>query len=136
MKLSRGILASALAIALGLNCSLFADDAVQPTPSPTLKAIPPKNAVVLFDGSNLDAWAKQKTKEWETPDGPAAWKILPDGVLEVVPGANSIITKKKFSDFTLHLEFRLLEPKTNGGVFLLSRYELDINDSYGKSEGP
>ena len=88
----------------------------------------------MFDGGNLDAWAKQKTKEWETSDGPAAWIVLPEGVLEVVPGANSIITKKKFSDFKLHLEFRLLSPKTNGGVFLLARYELGIKDSDGNSE--
>ncbi len=116
--------------------SAVAADSEQPSAaSATLKSPPPKGAVVLFDGSNLDHWAKQKTKEWETADGPAEWKILPDGVLEVVPGANSIITRQKFKDFKLHLEFRILEPKTNGGVFLMSRYELDINGNYGDSPG-
>ncbi|HZZ27075.1 MAG TPA: DUF1080 domain-containing protein [Pirellulales bacterium] len=110
-------------------------DAATPVESSTLNVQPPKNAIVLFDGSNLDAWAKQKTKDWEASDGPAAWKILSDGVLEVVPGMNCIITKKKFSDFKLHIEFRLLGPKTNGGIFLMTRYELGINEKFGDAEG-
>jgi hypothetical protein len=43
-----------------------------------------------------------------------------------VPGAGSLITKHHFSDFRLHLEYRLLGPPTNGGVFLMCRYELGI----------
>jgi hypothetical protein len=114
--------------------AVAADFETSPAASKTLSAPPPMGAIVLFDGSNLDQWAKQKTKDWETADGPAAWKILPDGVLEVVPGANSIITKKKFKDFKLHAEFRVPAAKTKGAVFLLSRYELDINDNYGKPD--
>jgi hypothetical protein len=114
---------------------VVAGDAAVANESPTLNCPPPKDAIVLFDGTNLDAWAKQKTKDWETSDGAAAWKILPEDILEVVPGANCIITKQQFGDFTLHLEFRLLGPKTNGGVFLMTRYELGINEKYGDSEG-
>ena len=136
MKHNIRIALVACAISIGGAFVLVAEDSAAIQPSPTLNSAPPKDAVVLFDGSNLDAWSKQKTKEWETADGPAAWKIVPEKVLEVVPGANSIITKKKFGNCQLHLEFRLLEPKTNGGVFLLSRYELDINDSYGRTTGP
>jgi len=104
---------------------------------PTLDAMAPKNAIVLFDGSNVDEWTKQKTKEWLTPDGPADnWKIIPGGRLEVVPESNSIITKRQFSDFFLHVEFRVLGEETNGGVYLLSRYEINIKDSYGIYNGP
>lgn len=104
-------------------------------PSPTLNAPPPQDAIVLFDGSNLHSWASQANKKWEESDGPADWKIIPGEGVEVVSGAGSIITKQRFSDFKLHLEFRLLGDKTNGGVYLLARYELNINDSYGDRQG-
>jgi hypothetical protein len=100
----------------------------------TLDARPPAGAIVLFDGKNLDAWASQKDRQWETSDGPADWKILRDGSLEVVPGSGSIITKKKFGDCQLHIEFRLLKLRTNGGIFFMARYELGIRDSAGDSK--
>jgi hypothetical protein len=104
--------------------------------SPTLNVPPPKDAIVLFDGSIVDEWAKQKQKEWTTRDGPATtWKIIPGGRLEVVPGAYSIITKKEFGDYKLHVEFRLLGEVTNGGIYLQSRYEVNIKDSYGQIKG-
>src|SRR5215208_7983824 len=56
----------------------------------------PKNAIILFDDSNLDAWVSQKTKRWEESDGPADWKIVDGNVLEVVPGRGSLITKRRF----------------------------------------
>lgn len=100
--------------------------------SPMLGAKPPKGAIVLFDGHNLDAWAKKKGKEWLVEDGPAPWKILPDGVLEVVPGADCIITHQKFGDCHLHVEFRTLGLPCNSGVFIQTRYEANINETYGR----
>jgi len=121
----------ALAVLTGGVVSL----AAAPPTSPTLNAPAPKDAIVLFDGTNLDAWATQKSLEWETPGGPGKWKITPESALEVVPGAGSIITKKRFGDFKLHVEFRLLGGSVNSGVYLLSRYEVNIKDSYGQTEG-
>jgi len=104
--------------------------------SPTLNALPPKDAIVLFDGTNLDEWARQKEKEWDKEEGPVdGWTILPGGRLEPGVRVGSIITKKQFSDFKLHLEFRLLGHPTNSGVYLQARYEVNINDSYGLLEG-
>jgi hypothetical protein len=104
--------------------------------SPTLNAPPPPNALVLFEGSHLDAWARQKPREWETANGPAdVWKLVAGGRLEVVPGAGSIITKQKFGDSTLHVEFRTLGP-VNSGVYLQARYEINLKDSYGQTQGP
>src|SRR5436309_3011967 len=44
-----------------------------------IAARPPKDAVVLFDGKNLDAWKSPY-------GGPAKWKVT-DGGMETVPGA-------------------------------------------------
>lgn len=104
--------------------------------SPTMGAKPPKGAIVLFDGSNADAWATKDGKNWlnEQP-GPASAKIV-DGALEVIPGTGGgLISHKKFGDAHYHVEFRTLGAPSNSGVFLQTRYEADINESYGKIEG-
>jgi 3-keto-disaccharide hydrolase len=112
-----------LSISIGRAAADTGTESLSNKPSPTLNAPAPKGAVVLFDGKNLDQWASQKERHWETSDGPADWK------LEVVPGAGSVIAKKKFGDCQLHIEFRLTKQGTNGGIFLMSRYELAIRDS-------
>jgi hypothetical protein len=108
-----------------------------PPPSPTLGAKPPPDAIVLFDGRILDQWTRQKPREWEESDGPAThWKLLPDGALEVVPGSGSIITKRRFGDCRLHVEFRTLGP-VNSGVYLQSRYEISLKESFrADTNGP
>ena len=96
---------------------------------------PPKNALVLFDGTNQDAWLSQTNKKWEESDGPADWKITGAGVLEVVPNAGSLISREKFRDFRIHFEFRLPEGDVNGGVFLLARYEVGIKGKADETAG-
>lgn len=90
----------------------------------------PENAVVLFDGKDLS--------NWQTRGGdPAGWEVA-DGVMTVAEGTGDIVTKGKFTDFMLHLEF--MEPdmpeakgqgKGNSGVYLQGRYEIQVLDSYG-----
>ncbi len=109
--------------------------------SPTMNAKPPKGAIVLYDGANLDAWKKVMEKDWLEGTSPADnFKILPDGALQVVPHAagqyESIITKQQFGDCFLHLEFRLQGEVTNGGVYMMSRYEINIKDAYGVGGTP
>lgn len=92
---------------------------------------PPPGAVVLFDGANLDAWEAQDGK------GPAAWKLVPGGAMQVRGGG--IRTRQEFDGhFLLHVEFRCpYEPddmgqaRGNSGVYLQGRYEVQILDSYG-----
>ena len=105
--------------------------------SPTLGKEAPQNAVVLFDGTSLDKWGGVAPKEWlKTSKDALESVILTDaGNIEIVPEKGSIITNDHFGDFTMQLEFRLLGEKTNGGVYLQSRYELNIKDSWGQGKG-
>lgn len=86
--------------------------------SPTLGKKAPKGAVVLFDGTNADAWIKGKVEK---------------GVL--VQGTTS---HQKFGDQHLHIEFRLPykpedrgQGRGNSGIYLQGRYEVQMLDSFG-----
>ena len=96
----------------------------------TLNLKPPKEAVVLFDGKSFDNWIK-------IDGSPVQW-LLADGVMQVVPKTGDICTRQLFSDHFLHLEFRLSDmpdktgqARSNSGVFLQGRYEIQVLDSSG-----
>lgn len=99
---------------------------------------PPSDAIVLFDGKNLDEWVTNKDKS------PAKWTVA-DGLLTVNKDKDSgnIETKRKFKNYQLHLEWRVPanitgsgQARGNSGVFLASTgpgddgYELQVLDSY------
>lgn len=99
--------------------------------SPTLGAKPPAGAVVLLDGKNLDAWQPIDRKS-----SAVKWKLVEGDAMQVNGG--DIITREKFSDFKLHLEFRTPYMPTasgqgrgNSGVYPQGRYEVQVLDSYG-----
>ena len=105
--------------------------------SPTLGAPPNKEAIVLFDGSDLNEWSGLK-------DQPLKWKITEENTMELVPRPfreaprTDIITKRHFSDFYLHLEFQLSlmadstgQRRSNSGVVFNGISELQVLDSYG-----
>lgn len=92
----------------------------------------PSDAIILFDGKNLDQWVSQKDKT-----KPAPWKIVNNEYLEVVPGSGWIQTKMKFGDCQLHIEFSAPDVvegagqgRGNSGLFFQNLYELQILDSY------
>ena len=87
--------------------------------SPTLGATPPEGAMVLFDGRSVDKFTNGRL----TDAG-----LLKEGA-DLLP---------MFQDFNLHLEFMLPymssereQGRGNSGVYLQSRYELQILDSFG-----
>lgn len=92
----------------------------------------PSDAIILFDGTNLDAW-----KSTKGDGGVPKWKLVSGSAMQVVPGTGDIATKQKFEDIQLHLEFRTPEKlegegqgRGNSGVFFQDRYEVQILDSY------
>jgi hypothetical protein len=103
----------------------------------TSNSAAPSDAIILFDGTNLDQWVSTKDKS------PADWTVA-DGVVTVkkTPG-NNIETKRSFKNYQLHLEWRIPpditgadQARGNSGLFLASTgggdggYELQILDSY------
>lgn len=97
--------------------------------SPTLGRKAPENAVVLFDGTNLDAWTKAEAGGWGIVDG----LLMP-----VSPEADELVSVDQFKDAQLHIEFRLPylpeargQSRGNGGVFLQDEYEVQVLDSFG-----
>ncbi len=98
---------------------------------------PPADALVLFDGKNLDQWVSvnDATK-------PAGWTVG-GGTFTVKKGTGNIQTKQSFQDYQLHLEWKVPatitgagQARGNSGLFLASLgkgddgYELQILDSY------
>lgn len=96
----------------------------------------PSDAIVLFDGDDLDQWVSARDKS------PAGWTVA-GGVLTVNKARGNIETRRTFHDYQLHLEWRIPadidgtgQGRGNSGVFLASTgpgdegYEVQILDSY------
>ncbi len=108
------------------------------TPGATF-AEAPSDAIVLFDGKNLDEWVSNKDKT------PAKWNVA-NGLMTVSKGEGNIETRRSFKNYQLHLEWKTPESITgsgqargNSGVFLASTgpgddgYELQVLDAYQNS---
>ena len=87
--------------------------------SPTLGAAPPAGAIILFDGTNADAWKNGKMDK--------------DGNLQA-----GTVSKQDFGDCHLHIEFRTPfmphargQARGNSGVYLQDRHEVQVLDSFG-----
>ena len=94
---------------------------------------PPSDAIILFNGINLDQWVSAK-------ENSVPWRLA-DGCMTVKPGSGDIKTKRAFGDCQLHVEWRCpsVTGKTeigreqgfgNSGILLQGRYELQVFDSY------
>jgi Domain of Unknown Function (DUF1080) len=148
IRFSRLLTSAALS---AVAASLFAQSPAKPKPEETeiwepvpnvvttgaiCTTPPPSDAIVLFDGKNLDEWVSNRDKT------PAKW-VVADGVLTVSKTEGNIETKRKFKNYQLHIEWKVPENITgtgqargNSGVFLASTgpgddgYELQVLDSY------
>ncbi|MCK6500994.1 MAG: DUF1080 domain-containing protein, partial [Nitrospira sp.] len=113
-------------------------------------AKPPAGAEVLLDGTRktLD----EKWTYWQGPGFksslPIKWKMVDDpvdpGLVLMTDdpaaaggkyGAADLVTKKAYRDFRLHLEFLVMKPGGNSGVYLQNRYEIQVLDGDKTSHG-
>jgi hypothetical protein len=99
------------------------------TPGATPGA-PPADAIILFDGKDLSKWASARNGQ------DAAWPVK-DGYFETGAGSGSILTRDKFGDVQLHLEWATPSPakgasqdRGNSGVSFMGKYEVQVLDSY------
>lgn len=96
----------------------------------------PSDAIVLFDGKNLDQWVSKR-------DMSAAKWIVSDGAFTVSKPTGDIQTKRTFTNYQMHIEFRIPSNITgagqgrgNSGIFLAATngnaggYELQVLDGY------
>ena len=80
--------------------------------------------VELFDGKTVTGWDVQAKSK------PMGWSAA-DGVMSNDAGANNLVSRQKFNDFKIHCEYKL-EEKSNSGIYLRGRYELQVLDDFGK----
>jgi hypothetical protein len=95
--------------------------------TPEQPGLPPSDAVVLFDGTDLS--------KWKGREGEAQWKVE-NGYMEVTRTGN-IETREHFGDVQLHIEWMApaevqgnSQGRGNSGVFLMGLYEIQVLDGH------
>lgn len=89
----------------------------------------PSDAIVLFDGSNMNAWEQLEDStrpQWDIEEG-----------VVTVNGTGTLRSKQSFSSFQLHIQWRATDViegesqlRGNSGIFLHSLFEIQILDSW------
>ena len=118
------------------NINVYSQNPELPEPpvvTPVIKNTPPSDAIVLFEKGTLDNFKSVKT------GGPAEWKAK-GKKFTIVPGTGSIITKQKFGNCQVHIEWRtpvkdVKEKKEgqksgNSGIYFMKRYEVQLLNSF------
>ena len=102
-------------------CAANAQDKAKPEDTEVYTPVPPEvtpakkpggapsDAIVLFDGSNLDQWVMTDDRE-----KPASW-IVGKGILTVNKKSGNIETKRSFNNYQLHIEWRVPSNITGSG---------------------
>lgn len=131
MKQHRLILAAGIFLVGAL--AAFADPATTRGIIDPAKPDRPADAVTLVGAEGYDLVPES--------NAPSKW-VFADGVLTASPLWDSLVTKEKYQDFRMHVEFNVNEvkdstdPEQNGnsGVYIQKRYELQILNSFGVAE--
>lgn len=89
-----------------------------------VRTAPPRwgTPVAIFNGRDLTGWKPSNA-------GNSKWQVINGLLTNTASGAN-LVTERSFTDFKLHVEFRV--PKNgNSGIYLRGRHELQVEDSHG-----
>ncbi|MFN0120972.1 MAG: DUF1080 domain-containing protein [Blastocatellia bacterium] len=78
----------------------------------------------IFNGKDLSGWKPRN------PSRGNCW-VVENGALTNHTPCVDLISEQKFTDFKLHAEFNIV-PRSNSGVYLRGRHEVQINDDYGR----
>jgi Domain of Unknown Function (DUF1080) len=84
--------------------------------------------VTLFNGRDLEGW------KLRSPQRGNCWSVV-DGALTATPPCVDLISAATFGDFKLHVEFSY-PAKSNSGLYLRGRYEVQIQDDAGRATDP
>jgi hypothetical protein len=84
----------------------------------------PGQPIELFNGKDLSGWIPIGRP------GEVRWMVK-DGILVNEAPAPNLMTEAKFWNFDLHVEYRV-GPKSNSGIGLRGRYEVQILEDYGR----
>jgi hypothetical protein len=130
-------------------------DAERPRPpkvapgTPLLNEAPPADAIVLFNGKDLSQWVqiprvggplaqaggRGVAAPPATPQEPK-WKVE-NGYFEIVPRTGRLVSKEKFGDCQLHVEWMIPseaggagQSRGNSGIEFMTRYEIQVLESY------
>jgi len=97
---------------------------------------PPSDAIVLFDGKDLSQWTQMGRGADQAKMVDPHW-TLGNGYFEVAGGTGNLLTREKFGDCQLHVEWAspavvrgTSQGRGNSGVLLMSRYEIQVLDAY------
>ncbi len=83
--------------------------------------------IPLFNGKDLSGWHLRHE------GGRNGW-TAENGMLVNTPPSTDLVTDQKFRDFEVHYEYMVPE-QSNSGVYLRGRYEIQIDDAYGREPG-
>ena len=93
----------------------------------------PSDAILLFDGKDLSKWTHSRNGQLSD----ATWPVK-DGYFETGAGSGSIVTREKFGDVQLHVEFATPSPgrgASRGGRQLPQRFERQDPDRRRRQGG-
>ena len=91
---------------------------------------PPSDAIILFDGTNMDSWEHVRSGE------PSQW-IIENDILTVANGTGTLVSKQAFGDIQMHIEWMPSatiqgegQSRGNSGIFMQALFEIQMLDSW------
>ena len=103
---------------------------IPPKVTGIIDGAPPSDAIVLFDGTNMDSWEHVRSGE------PSKWTIE-EGVLTVANGTGTLVSKQSFGDIQMHIEWKPSaeivgsgQSRGNSGIFMQALFEIQMLDSW------